>query len=148
MDDITVTQCVDVKLNRVIEILVDKYRMITRHLDGGRHVAPQLRKVVHQFHGPATEHIGRLNQHQPISLAMLSASSSEIAVPFIGWDRSRSLRVSELSILGQIDGVRICPENGNTRGFQCPHQLEWRLPAELDDHPLPNPWPAHCVQAR
>ena len=53
------------------------------------------------------------------------------------------------TILGQINGVRICPENGNTRGFQRPHQLERRLPAELDDPPLlPNPWPAHRVQAR
>ncbi len=65
-DFIAIGQGIDVALDGIVEETVEQHRRIMRHLDGFAHVAFKVLLLMDDFHGPATEHVGRTN-HQRIT---------------------------------------------------------------------------------
>ena len=54
---------IHIDLNCAAEKAVNQYGILTRDLDRVFHVSAELRRLMHDFHRPATQHIGRADHN-------------------------------------------------------------------------------------
>ena len=134
-----VREGIDVDLDRVLEEAIEQQgvRLV------GPHVTPQigvesLRRVA-DLHRPPAEHVGRAHEErEPDLLGDRRRLRGRVRGP-VG--RVRDLEAAQqgaeaTTILGQVDRVDRRPEQGGAGRLELAGELERRLAAELDDHPL------------
>ena len=62
----SITDGIDVHLDRIVEKMVKQYRRIIRYLHRFPHVTPQIVLVINDFHGPPAEHVRR-SHHERVT---------------------------------------------------------------------------------
>ncbi len=139
---LAVVQGVHVDLDRIIEEPVDQHRVARAGLGGPGDVRLQRVVVVDDLHAAAAEHVGGPDQHRVADLRgdrLRLRQRCRRAVTRRGQPGRRQHRAELAPVLGQVDGLRRRAHHRDPRRGQRPGQAEWRLPAELDNHPGDRP---------
>ena len=112
--------------------------MFGRDRDRLTHIAFQAGLVVHNLHGPPTQHIGRPDQGRIADLLgnpQRLHSRTGDAVGRLAQAELVEYGPEALPILGPVDGVRAGAQDRHPGPLERHGQLQWSLPAELDNHP-------------
>ena len=145
---LAVEQRIDIDFDGILQELIDQQRGGQTARDhsiglglGKRaiHVLVELLVVINDFHAAATENVARAHQHRIADamcgfLGLFEAQGSAVT-------RGIHLRLlkdlaEQLTVLGQVDGLRGGAENRHTGGLQTCGQRERGLATELDDNAL------------
>ena len=134
-----VCQHIDIHLDRVGQELIDQYRVLGRGQHGRAEIARKLILAVDDLHGPPAQHV-RGPHHERIA----DAGSGGIGFGQGCGTVVRRLVQAELfhqlreapTILRAVYTVIRCTEHGYAGCFETLGQLERRLPAQLNHHPV------------
>ena len=136
---LAVADRVDVDLGRLFQKSVDQHRLAVGDDECLRDEPLELRFVVTDLHRPSAQHERRPDQHRvpdPLDLAA--------GLGHVPRDTGRRLpqtqfvdhRAELFPVLGQLDRVDRRADDVHPGVVQTAGEVQRRLPAELDDHPL------------
>ena len=137
--DLAVGDAIDIHLDRVLEKAVDQDRAARADLDRAPHVAPQVIRVINQFHRAAAENERRPNEHRiadPLGDRDCLVLADGGAARRLAQPEPIEHLGEKFSVLGQLDAFRLRADDRHAGGLQSGGEIERRLSAELHDHAL------------
>src|SRR5690554_4682264 len=134
-----VTNGIDIHLDGGIQEVVQQYRAVVGYQNGTAHVTHQLGFVIDDFHGTATQHVGRTN-HQRIADftgrqdTFFMAAHSGV----LGLLQAQALDhlLETLTVFGTVNSIRAGADNGHTSSFQATGQFQRGLATVLHNDAL------------
>ena len=138
-DFFTVTNGVDIHLNRCTEKTVQQHRSFIGSLHCVAHIAQQVFLTIDDLHGTTTEHIGRPHyQRITNGLGRLYCCFSAAHRRIVRLLQLQLLYhfLETLTILRSVDRIRRRAYNGHAMSLQCPCELERGLATKLHNHTL------------
>ncbi len=136
---LTIADAVYVHLKGVFQKAVNEDGGILRHLDGETDIAVKPLTVVDDGHCPAPQHIGGTHHHRIADPLCNGESPINRARRAVLRHRQADLvheRPKALAVFSEVNGIRRSAQDRHARIGQLAYQLEWRLPAKLDDDSL------------
>ena len=136
-DLLAIGQGIDIHLAGIVQETVKQHRRVVRHFDGFAHVAFEIARLMHDFHGAATEHVGWTDDEWVTDFfgqtkcvgfrsgrAVGGLLETEVVQQFL----------EPLTVFGRIDHVRRSADDRHAVGLEIARELERCLSTELHDH--------------
>ena len=138
LDLMAVGDGVDIDLDGVLQIAVDQDRAGARHDHRAADIAVEPGMVVDDLHRPAAQHIGRADHHRVADalgdrLGLLGGIGG--AVIRLAQPEPVQELLEALTVLGQVDRIGRGAEDRDVGRLERLGEVQWGLPAELDDDP-------------
>ena len=133
---VLVGQRIDIDLDGVAQVGIDQHRRVARNFHGFARITFEARTVIDDLHRTAAQNVGRANDDgvaDPFGDGDCLLLRSRRAVVGLAKLQLMDQLLEAVAVLGQVDGVGRCTENGDARGLERLGELERRLPTELHD---------------
>ena len=120
-------QGIDVALDGVVQEAVEQHRGIVGNLDRFAHVTLEVLLLMDDFHGAATQHVGRTDDQRIADFGRQTQGVLFSAGGAVGRLLQAEIvqqLLEALAVLGDIDRFRRRADDGHAVGFQRQRQLE------------------------